>query len=72
MNKSTGELDQTLVIKPIAVPAFQPELLENIVGFVIVPSIEAFEVSRIAGVVAGASWGFEGFDKCGNPVALGH
>jgi len=55
MNKCPRKLDQALVEKTVVVPAFQPELLENIVGFVVVPRIKALEKSRVARVLAGTS-----------------
>ena len=48
MNKSSGNLNEAFEIQVIGIPTIQPQMLEHIVGFIIVADIEALEVALIA------------------------
>ena len=52
MNKSAGELDQPLVESVTrGVALGQPELLENVVGFIKELLVEALEITKVMRIV---------------------
>jgi hypothetical protein len=63
MHKGACDLDETFEVEVVFVPAFQPEVFQDIMGLVVVAPVEALEVARIARMQAAAVRGFEGFDK---------
>lgn len=72
MNECACDLDQTLEVEVIFVVAFEPEVLQNIVSLVVVPTVEALEKSGITGMHVRAARGFEGLDKFRDAVVLRH
>jgi hypothetical protein len=48
MHKSSGNLNEAFEIKVIRIPTIQPQMLQYIVGFIVVAGIEALEVALIA------------------------
>ncbi len=50
MHEGTRDLDEAFKIKVVFVAAFQPEVLEDIVRFVVVAPVETLEIPSIAGM----------------------
>ena len=48
MNKSSGNLNEAFEIQVIGIPTIQPQMLQHIVGLIVVAGIEALEVALIA------------------------
>jgi hypothetical protein len=54
MHKGAGDLDEAFEVEVVFVPAFQPEVFQDIMGLVVVTPVEALEVARIARMQAAA------------------
>ena len=50
MHKRSCNLNQTLEVEVVFVPAFQPEVFQNVVRLVVVTSVETLEIPIIAGM----------------------
>lgn len=48
MNKGSGNLNEAFEIQVIRIPTIQPQMLQHIVGFVVIARIEALKVALIA------------------------
>lgn len=57
MDKSPGQLDETLVELPVRSRGAQPEVFEDIMGFIVLTAIEANKVAEVAGGLgSGDGW----------------
>jgi hypothetical protein len=72
MDKGAGDLDEAFKKKVVFVPAFQPEVLEDIVRFVVVAPVETLEIPGIAGMENAAARGLKGLDKVCDTIVLRH
>lgn len=72
MHEGTRDLDEAFKIKVVFVAAFQPEVLEDIVRFVVVAPVETLEIPSIAGMKNAAARGLKGLDKVCNAIVLRH
>ena len=74
VNKRSGDLDQPLVKDKIAVRRTgpEPQMLQNVVGFVITPLVETSEIPLVAGMQSQIRVRLQGSDKGGHPLVLAH
>ena len=72
VNESTGDLDKPLVVRPIFVPALEPQMLEHIVCFIILTRVETGEKPGVARVQAGRRRGAKLGDKGRNALIFFH
>lgn len=72
MHEGTRDLDEAFKIKVVFVAAFQPEVLEDIVRFVVVAPVETLEIPSIAGMKKAVVRGLKGLDKACNAIVLRH
>jgi len=63
MHKRSCYLNQTLEVEVVFVPAFQPEVFQNIMCLVVVTSVETLEIPGVAGMQITAAGGFERLNK---------
>ena len=72
MHEGTRDLDEAFKIKVVFVAAFQPEVLEDIVRFVVVAPVETLEIPSIAGMKNAVARGLKELDKVCNAIVLRH
>jgi hypothetical protein len=72
MHEGAGDLDESLEVEPVFIAAFEPELLQHIVRFVVVATVETLEISGVAGVEESAARGVQGLDKSRDAIPLQH
>jgi len=70
VDEGTSDLDETFVKFAVGPLGFEPEVFEDVVGFVVITTIEAMEKSEVAGVAVSrtagdAKVGHEGGDAIG-------
>jgi hypothetical protein len=63
MHKRSRNLNQALEVEVVFVPAFQPEVLQDIVRLVVVSPVETLEIPGVAGMQISAAGGFERLNK---------
>lgn len=72
VHKRAGDLDQSFEEKVIFVAPLQPEMLENIVRFVILPRIETTEITLVTGVKRAGRIGAELLHKTVDSLTFFH
>jgi hypothetical protein len=72
VHKRAGDLDESFIEEMIFVAPLQPEMLEHIVRFVILPRIETAEVALIAWIERARWIGLELFHKTADSLTLFH
>ncbi len=72
MDEGAGDLDEAFEKGMVGTFRAQPELLEDIVGFVVFAAIKAGEETRVVRVEAGGGLSSEGPDVGGDAVAFFH
>ena len=66
------DLDQPLEKEMVVIPALEPEMLEHVVGFVVLLAVEAREIALITRIEREGGIGVQLLDKGRNAVAFFH
>lgn len=72
MHERAGDLDEAFEKTVVVILASQPEVLQNIMGFVVIATVEAFEKTGVTGVNLRRVRFGERCDKCLDAVVFRH